>query len=64
MYLGNVCVFDQNCELIEGNKLENDSDTQYTTCLACYRFDICRNWYLRKKKKLLSQLVEEVNIHE
>lgn len=31
----------EDCELLKGNKLKNDSDNQFSTCEDCYRFDVC-----------------------
>ncbi len=30
-----------DCDLLIGNKPENDSDEQYAECEDCYRYDIC-----------------------
>lgn len=38
------------CDLLKGNRPENDSDTQYDTCSDCFRYDICKNYYESKGK--------------
>lgn len=30
------------CDLLMGNRPENDSDTQYYECEDCYRYEICK----------------------
>lgn len=32
------------CDLLVGNRPENDSDTQYYECENCYRYEICKNY--------------------
>lgn len=32
------------CDLLVGNRPENDSDTQYYECEDCYRYEICKNY--------------------
>lgn len=40
--------FDEECDLLIGNRPENDSDNQYSDCEDYYRYDICNNWFRRK----------------
>lgn len=32
------------CDLLVGNRPENDSDTQYYECEDCHRYEICKNY--------------------
>lgn len=48
---GDPIKFDKNCDLLEGNKPENDSDDQYNSCVQCYRFDICRDYYSKSTEE-------------
>lgn len=47
-------IFFEDCDLIIGNKLENDSDEQYHTCELCYRYDVCSR-YIKKKRPETNQ---------
>lgn len=38
------------CDLLEGNRPENDSDEQYDECEECYRYEICKKWYEKNKE--------------
>lgn len=37
--------FNPYCDLLIGNRPENDSDTQYDECEGCHRYDTCEAYY-------------------
>lgn len=59
MELGVPYYISQDCDLLNHNSPTNDSDEQFAHCKLCYRFNICRNWYLTKKENLIKQLINE-----
>lgn len=40
--------FDIYCDLLIGNRPENDSDNQYEECEDCHRYEICKKWHESK----------------
>ena len=42
-------ILHKECDLLIGNILENDSDTQYNSCKECHRFDICYNYFSNER---------------
>lgn len=39
------------CDLLIGNRPENDSDTQYYECEECHRYEICKKWHEEKERE-------------
>lgn len=50
----------EHCDLIIGNKPENDSDTQYHECEECHRYNICHRYYKSKMEDFEMSISEQV----
>lgn len=54
--------FEQHCDLLIGNRPENDSDEQYYECEDCYRYEICKRWHeSQEENDRMSMISEQVN---
>lgn len=57
---GNL-IFDDKCELLEGNKKENPDDPTYCNCLECHRYKICRECFYKQLHQYQQKPCEEDN---
>lgn len=37
--------FNSDCDLLIGNRPENDSDNQHEECEDCHRYEVCKMWF-------------------
>lgn len=52
--------FNSECDLLIGNRPENDSDEQCYECDDCHRYDICKKYYESRRIDRMS-ISEQIN---